>query len=306
MIYTITINPSMDLTSQVEELKIGRKNQSLSRHMNASGEGITISRLLRIMQIPTTATGFLGGQTGAFIEEELAAQDIPSAFVHTKNHPRINVSIFGKNSETQLIDPGKPVNLNEVNELMYYLSRIREGDFIILASTPLPQMPIDLYSRMVEIAVVNQAQFLPLIEARILRPFLSKKPLLIAPSFQDLATMFNQRVFEKEEAIQLGLQCLEEGAQNVLINMGIEGSIMITQDKKVFESKGPDASLISSAYTREALIAGFISNYVRTSDPEAAFTEAQACSNATYYHQLLPSFEEIQAEIKKTEVLPLA
>ena len=47
MIYTITLNPSLDLLVQVDDLNEGGVNYSHSDSMTASGRAINISQILK-------------------------------------------------------------------------------------------------------------------------------------------------------------------------------------------------------------------------------------------------------------------
>ncbi len=305
MIYTVTLNPSLDFLSSVDSLKAGRTNYSTSDTMNAGGRAINISRMLNLLDIPSTATGFVGGKTGEFIEEALTSEGVAHNFVHTAQNTRINLSIFDGSTETRILGKGADISINEINTLMYYLSRIREGDFLIIAGSLPGSMSSDVYNRMIEIALVNGAQFLPIISKEFLIDVLHKKPLLITPTLKDLSDMLEEDFRSEKEIIGGAIQCLDMGAQNVLVNLGLDGSIFLTKDKRAFRSKGPDGKIVSETYTGIALVAGFVSDYMRLNDPEAAFSSAQAVSNATYKEKALPNLPSIHAEQERDLVVPL-
>ncbi len=305
MIYTVTLNPSLDFISQITDLKVGRTNYSSADSMSAGGRAINISRLLRTMHVPTTATGFLGGKTGEFIREELNKQDIPNDFIEIAGTTRINISLFSDQLETRVVGEGPTISINEVNELMYYLARIREGDFLILAGSLPPNVPVDIYNRMIEIAVVNGASFLPMVSQTLMKPTMEKHPLLITPTLGDLEKIFDCELRDREEILEKGLACIDRGAQNVLVNLGREGSLFIDSSRSAYEANGPEGPIISQTYTNIALAAGFIGSYMRTDDPVEAFRSAQAVSNATYSVRELPSLAAIEQAREKVTVLPL-
>lgn len=306
MIYTVTLNPSVDFISHVRELKAGRVNHSVAESMNAGGRALNISRILTTMNVPTTTTGFIGGRTGAFIKDELDRLGIAHDFIEVQASTRLNLSLFVDEKETRILGPGSEIHLDEVNDLMYYLSRIREGDFLVLAGSLPPKMNPDIYNRMVEIAVVNGASFLPIIQPEYLMELLPKKPLLIAPTVRELAQLFDANIQSKAEAAPYLLECLKLGAQNVIVNFEREGSLFADQDGNIYESDGPQEKIVSQTYTGIALVAGFIGNYMRTNDPLLAFTSGQGVSNATYYVDSLPSEAEMERVTEQVSVLPFA
>ncbi|WP_304262945.1 1-phosphofructokinase family hexose kinase [Kallipyga massiliensis] len=305
MIYTITLNPSLDLISILDELKPGRTNLATNDSFRAGGRAITVSQILSILDIPSTATGFVGGHTGAFIEEELSNAGISNQFVHIADNTRIDVSIFDNDVETRVLGRSTIVTVQEINDLMFYLSRIREGDYIVLAGSLPKNVSADLYDRMIDIAVVNGANFLPIINAEYLPEVLSKKPLLITPTVKELSEMLEEDLRTKQDILRAGLTCIDMGAQNVIINQELAGSLLITSERKTYEAQGPGKKVVSSTHTDMTLAAGFIGDYMRINDPKEAFKLAQAVSNATYYVRSLPSLEDIREEIDRVDVLPL-
>lgn len=306
MIYTVTLNPSLDFITDVDDMRVGGVNQSSGATMSASGLAINISQILRSMHVPTLATGFIGGQTGAFIEEDLKKNDIPHEFVHIEGTTRINFSIFDDGVETRILGEGPEVSAMEINELMFYLSRLREGDMVIIAGSLPPNAPLSLYQRIIEIAMVNQADFIPVIPAELLLDTLDENPLIIAPDLDELSEIFHTEIRNKEDALPYALKLIDAGAENVIINLKREGSLFVTSDKEVYSATGPNHSIISATYTNIALISGFVGHYMRTSDPVDSFKMAQAAANATYYVRKTPDREQIENAYEEVEVLPIA
>jgi len=64
MIYTITLNPSLDYFVTVDSLEAGRTNRTNSERMLPGGKGINVSIVLKNLGIANTALGFAAGFTG--------------------------------------------------------------------------------------------------------------------------------------------------------------------------------------------------------------------------------------------------
>ena len=69
MIYTVTLNPSIDYIVRLDKVEVGSVNRMDSDDKFAGGKGINVSRVLKRLDIPNTATGFIGGFTGKFITD---------------------------------------------------------------------------------------------------------------------------------------------------------------------------------------------------------------------------------------------
>ena len=93
MIYTVTLNPSIDYIVRLDKVLIGSVNRMDSDDKFAGGKGINVSRVLKRLGIDNKATGFIGGFTGKFITDTLEEEGISSRFVEVEEDTRINVKI---------------------------------------------------------------------------------------------------------------------------------------------------------------------------------------------------------------------
>ena len=56
MIYTVTLNPSLDDFVSVPEFRLGKTNRTEEEHLVAGGKGINVSRVLTALGVPNTAS----------------------------------------------------------------------------------------------------------------------------------------------------------------------------------------------------------------------------------------------------------
>lgn len=103
MIYTITVNPTIDVTNR---LKKGDKVEAIthrpeSQQRHAGGKGIDVSRVIRNLGGRSVAMGFLGGFTGQLVEGLLLEEALEIDFVTIEQETRTNVIIV------EMI-PGRP------------------------------------------------------------------------------------------------------------------------------------------------------------------------------------------------------
>jgi len=68
MIFTITLNPSLNKTVNVEELEYDDVNVILAEEGSPGGKGIDISRVIRELGGQSIALGFMGGYKGLEVE----------------------------------------------------------------------------------------------------------------------------------------------------------------------------------------------------------------------------------------------
>ena len=64
MIYTLTMNPSLDYIVDVDNFRIGLTNQTIAEQMLPGGKGLNVSMVLHNLGMETTTLGFVAGFTG--------------------------------------------------------------------------------------------------------------------------------------------------------------------------------------------------------------------------------------------------
>ena len=104
MIYTITFNPALDYTTQVENFEIGKINRTKTENILAGGKGLNVSIILKRLGIDNIAFSFIAGFTGKELERIINEYDITTDFIEVnKGYTRINVKISSieKNSLIQ-------------------------------------------------------------------------------------------------------------------------------------------------------------------------------------------------------------
>ena len=71
MILTVTMNPSIDISYPLEELKIDTVNRVAEVSKTAGGKGLNVTRVLGEIGDNVAATGLIGGTNGEFLLQNL-------------------------------------------------------------------------------------------------------------------------------------------------------------------------------------------------------------------------------------------
>ncbi len=110
MIYSVTLNPSIDYVIGLSQLTLGRVNRLDSDLKLPGGKGINVSRILKELDLPTTALGFTGGFIGQFVTDRLANLGLTTRFTPIAGDTRINVKVKAE-EETELNASGPTISL---------------------------------------------------------------------------------------------------------------------------------------------------------------------------------------------------
>ena len=135
MIYTVTLNPSLDYVVDVDDFELGRTNRAVSERLYAGGKGINVSFVLKNLGFESTALGFSAGFTGEEIKKQIQERGITENLITVLNgQSRINIKLRGQ-QETEINGMGPDIEKEHIQQLLKKLSVLSPGDYLILAGS---------------------------------------------------------------------------------------------------------------------------------------------------------------------------
>ncbi|AHM65355.1 1-phosphofructokinase [Paenibacillus polymyxa SQR-21] len=292
MIYTVTLNPSIDYIVEVDDLKLGDLNRMKRDLKLPGGKGINVSRVLNQLGADSTAIGFLGGFTGRFIDDTLREESIKTDFVMIEDDTRINIKLK-HGDETEINGLGPAIREQEADALVQKLASLQKNDIVVLSGSIPPSLGGDFYERLIRVCQQTGAEFVIDTTGEALMKALVHKPLLIKPNHHELAELFGVTIHSEEEIVTYGRKLLEAGAKNVLISMAGEGALFITADE-VYHANVPAGTVKNSVGAGDSMIAGFVGTLALHGDPIEAFRAGVASGSATAFSDDLATREKIE------------
>lgn len=300
MIYTVTLNPSIDYIVRLETVAVGHVNRMASDDKYAGGKGINVSRVLKRLAIDNTATGFIGGFTGHFITDQLEHEGITTAFVPVSQDTRINVKIKA-DQETEINGQGPVISAQELANLKDQLAHLTSDDVVVFAGSAPSNLGNQVYKELLPIAKEAGAAIVCDFEGQTLLDSLAYKPLLVKPNNHELEAIFEVTLTSLDDIEIYARKILEMGAQNVLISMAGDGALLVTQEAAYF-AKPIKGQVKNSVGAGDSMVAGFTGELVKSGDPLEALKWGVACGTATTFSDDLASIDFIKETYQKVEV----
>ena len=303
MIYTVTINPSIDYIVQLPELHLGLVNRMAYDNKLPGGKGINVSRILRELGHDSVAWGFMGGFTGRFITDALEKDGLKTDFTPVAADTRINVKIKAE-EETEINGKGPAVTPAEIATFKEKFAHLTGDDVVIFAGSLVPNLDDDFYFELIKIIQEKGAQFVIDTTGESLRKALQEKPLVVKPNNHELAELFGVEFSGIDDIIKYAQKLREMGAQYVMISMAGDGGLLVTADG-VYRSLAPQGTVVNSVGAGDSMLAGFTGTYADTHDPVEAFRYGLASGSATAFSEDLATrakIDEILPQIKITKI----
>lgn len=301
MIYTVTLNPSIDYVIRLDEFKIGAINRTSEEYVYPGGKGINVSLILNELGHTTKALGFISGFTGAYIRDSLKSKGLDEDFINLESgFTRINVKLKSSN-ETEINGQGPIISNADLDKLFQKLDTLTENDVLVLAGSIPNTLDSSLYQKIMKRLAGKNIKIIVDATKDLLIKVLKYRPFLIKPNNHELEELFDVKLETTDDIITYALKLQEMGAKNVLVSLGKDGALLITEDGDIFKSNVASGQVKNSVGAGDSMVAGFIAGYLTTNSYEKALQLGAASGGATAFSSDLAKKEyiyELLNEIK--------
>lgn len=297
MIYTITLNPSLDYYIKIKQLRIGEMNRSSKEEIYPGGKGINVSILLGRLGVETTALGLKAGFVGEQIEELLESENVKTRFIDCEGNSRINVKIDG-NPETQINGDGPKMKTEYIGLLCNELGEVGADDILVLAGSAPRSLGTGIYKKIIESLPCKDTKVVVDAAGSLFKDALEMKPFLVKPNVEELSALFGVEIRSDEDAIFYAKKLIDMGARNVIVSLGVNGGLMITEEGEIITCRSPRGEVVNTIGAGDALVAGFISSYEIYGDYKRAFYYGIRCGSATACSKGIARADDIRNKYK--------
>ena len=278
MIVTITLNPSLDRTVEVDRLERGEVLRTSAPTLEAGGKGVNVTRALRANGVDSVAVLPLGGREGSELSTLLGDAGVAVRVVPVLGRTRSNITVAeADGTVTKLNEPGMALSAAELASLAAAVSAsVQPGDWVVLSGSVPPeftsQQLIDLVGtlagRHVNLAIDTSGDALV--------ASLAARPRLIKPNRAELEEMVGHALPSLSAVIEAASSVRDRGVEQVLVSLGSEGAVLVGPSG-VIVGASEVAHPRSTVGAGDCFLAGFLSRFdVDEADLNAAFLAALA------------------------------
>ncbi len=258
MIVTVTMNPAIDKTVEIDNFVVGGLNRITKSVYDAGGKGVNVSKTINALGGESIATGFVGGSSGQMIVNTLNTIGVKTDFVCLAGETRTNTKVFAKNvAVTELNEQGAAVTEDELKELLAKIDTYAKSDTIFVLAGSIPNgVPKDIYKTITERVKNKGSKVLLDADGELFKNSLPAVPSLIKPNKEELTAYANIcGDITKEKLCVVGGTFISSGIETVVISMGGEGSIFLRGEEKYF-CEALNVKVHSTVGAGDAMVAG--------------------------------------------------
>jgi 1-phosphofructokinase family hexose kinase len=283
MIYTITLNPALDVSGKVDELVLNEKCYVFEASNHAGGNGINSGVIAHRLGAEVILTGFLGGKNGDEIKNLLRKNKIPQKFISIAGETRMNVSIssLSNHQQTRLSFPGPEISRREGISLERFLRKVRARDVVLLGGS-LPQGLRKHYLKdLIKALVTKDVRVLLDLPGKDLKKVLKLGAHFIKPNLAEFQLLIGKKVSTIDEVI-LEAQDLLKHVPVICVSSVEGGALLITRERIIF-GKLPRLKIRSTVGAGDSMVGAIASLWEKNSEahPKELLRIGLAASGAT-------------------------
>ncbi|NMB00623.1 MAG: 1-phosphofructokinase family hexose kinase [Firmicutes bacterium] len=312
MIVTLTMNPAVDKTVAVDVLGLGETNRVSEVITDASGKGINVSRALVKLGFSSTTAGFLAGQDGRWIEEELLKQGITPKFTWlAQGRTRVNTKIYEKltGRTTEVNEPGPIVQKIDEEALWEDLDALIPVTQYLICSGSLPHgLATDFYARLIKRYGNFDVRICLDTSGSALASGVQARPYLIKPNLDEAEHLLGY-VIDDLDSVQSAMKSfIQLGIPLVILSLGEKGAIFYREGAEPLWARAEAELIGSTSGCGDALLAGVVSGLLaqRPWDETVRWSIAVATATAEIFGTKFPNLEHIERVLPRVQVEKLS
>jgi len=292
VIYTVTLNPSIDRTLTVTGFQVGGTFKASHSEWMPAGKGINVARVAATLGAEVTALGLVGENDLAAFGAALGAAGIVDWLVPVPGVVRACVTILDpeQHTETHVREPGNSPPESAVAEIESRLRRVRIGDWVVLAGSLPPGLAPDTYCRLVRMVQERGADALldtngePLLEG--IRGTLSVLKLNAFELWQVVHSCTDTAAEREPNASELQIleaarEVQDRGVREVIVSLGERGVLALDSQGRAWRARVElDRPVVDAVGSGDALAGGWVVARARGATFAEALRLGVACGAA--------------------------
>ncbi|RMC41281.1 1-phosphofructokinase [Lactobacillus sp. ESL0236] len=284
MIYTITLNPAIDLVIVTKKLEPKVVNRTEKFELQPNGKGVNVSFILKKLGIDSVATGIGGGFTLDYIVSGLKEKGIQTNFFKVKEPTRVNVftNVIDENTEYKEVNPGPIINQTVQDKFLQYLTtNLVTNDIVVISGSFSKGIKPNILVEIAKIANNKKAKLVIDSSYAAILDTLPFQPFLLKPNDAELAKLFNcKEKLTKKKIVELSQKLVAGGCKNVLVSLGAQGAALIN-DNRILFANAPKIKVVNSACAGDTMLGTFIALLEKNKSVEEALKMAVAAGSDT-------------------------
>ncbi len=234
MIVTITLNPALDKSTQINQLVAEKKMRCTSLQVGAGGGGINVSKVIKEIGGETIAIFPAGGSNGKELQQLLDNEEIAYKAIPIAGDTRQSLAVeeTTTNAQYRFVFPGPELSPTELENVFDEIARIQPKPlFIVFSGSLPPNVSVDFIKRLAACCREMGAKFIADTSGIPLQAALQEGVYLLKPNLSELCFLSGIAYLEADEIEPAAKAIIDQGnCEVIVVSMGPAGALLLSKD----------------------------------------------------------------------------
>lgn len=309
MILTVTLNAAIDKRYVVDGFQVGEVNRVKECAYVPGGKGLNVSKPAAIYGAEVTATGFVGGHAGNYIEDALKPFGIKSAFYHVEAESRSCINIWDEKNhvQTEFLEPGFTLREEDfANFTEKFRELVKAADVVAMSGSVPKGLDGTAYQCLVQICREAEKKVILDTSGKLLEMGIEACPTMIKPNLDEIRMLTGKDCQQLEDMIEAAKEIHKKGVEIVAVSLGGDGSFVVC-DEGIFRARVPKIDAVNTVGCGDSMIAGFALGLAEGLSIEETLRRASAISAAAALREETGFFvrEDMERILHQVEIIRL-
>jgi 1-phosphofructokinase len=262
VIITVTLNPSLDRTLEVEQLVPGEVLRTGEPLLQPGGKGVNVTRALIANGTPSIAVLPVGGSEGGELGRLLSEEGVEAHLVPVAARTRSNITVATVDGTvTKLNEPGAALATPEFDSIAEVLaSLVSAGDWVVVSGSMPPGFATSQLAA-IAASVRDAGAYLAVdTSGEALQIAIRARPRLIKPNRDELSTLVGRSLSSLADVVTAAREVRDRGVELVLVSLGADGAVLVTGDTVLVGESRVDTPR-SPVGAGDCFLAGFLTRF---------------------------------------------
>ncbi|MCK0097397.1 1-phosphofructokinase family hexose kinase [Yoonia sp. F2084L] len=286
-ILTITLNPAVDLATNVAEVIAGPKLRCAVPRFDPGGGGVNVARAVCKLDGSARALVAVGGAMGDRLLQLLAAENVPALPVAVSGETRQSFAVTDDSTGAQFrfSVPGELMTPTDAGHLLAAIAeQIPQDGFVVISGSVAPGLPIDFLSQIIAVTAPKGARVIIDTSGAALDRLIAHPATpvhLLRVDQNEAAQAATHPMTTIADSVAFAAELLARGvAKTVVMGRGAEGSVLVSQNHRFF-SHPPHVKVRSKIGAGDAFVGAMTLALARGKAPCKALQWGVAAASAT-------------------------
>ncbi|MBN8679632.1 MAG: 1-phosphofructokinase family hexose kinase [Chitinophagales bacterium] len=258
-IVTLTLNPALDKSTEIEQLIPEQKLRCSPMRVDAGGGGINVSKAIRRLGGDSVAVFPFGGQNGMVLCNLLEQEGVSIKALEVVGETRENMAVreSSTNAQYRFTMPGLALTEQDADKCLDIIGQLKPRYLVASGSLP-PGLRETYYEKVASFAKEIDAKFILDTSGRALQAAADEGLYLLKPNLQELSALSEKPSLEMNQVDDAALDIIRMGrCEVVVVSLGAQGALLVTADR-VEHVPAPMVKKLTTVGAGDSMVAGMV------------------------------------------------